>query len=295
MNNLFKVFGLRKSEEIRNRHKAWAKEHGHHPGLSTQDDSDSIPTSWKDTKSGYQLMDYHKLAEAGERDMPNDPEYNQTVREHISDWGQNFARKYATRGPENELLNREGAMGELSYNTDMNEHYTNLNYTDDSGPRLLTENSIRMLYPEQFKEGAKEVAIPRNAGDYHIAQSSSLQNLVKLLKESQSGGHYGGSDLSVDQSTHPKELKKKKYIEMVKQAFGVTTHRGATQASKIGNKKQSRFNERFKNMSGSTTQAGRRAQNQAMRGMRRNPNAMTQQGIQRKKLNRTGTNVAGGN
>lgn len=163
------------------------------------------------------------------------------------------------------------------------------------------QNLVKLLASEE--RGNTQEVEPEDVGDYTDKMHSRLQakiegnptGNVQLSKESQSGGHYGGSDLSVDQSTHPKELKKKKFIEMIKQAFGVTTHRGANQASKIASKKQSRFNERYKNMSGSTTQAGRRAQNQAMRGMRRNPNAMTQQGIQSKKLGRTGTNVAGGN
>ncbi len=82
---------------------------------------------------------------------------------------------------------------------------------------------------------------------------------------------------------------------MIKQAFGVATHRGAAQSQKIGNKAQQRYQQRFPGMSGGKSQAARRAQNKSMRDMKRSPNTMTRQGIQNRKMNRMGTNIHGGN
>ena len=113
------------------------------------------------------------------------------------------------------------------------------------------------------------------------------------------------SQLHTDLATTPKELKKKKYIEpdknpgnayakLIKQGFGVGTARGAGASQRLGQKKAARFNQRFKGMSGATNQAERRAQNQKMRTMNRNPGAMKRQRIQQNKFQRQGGNVAGG-
>lgn len=168
-------------------------------------------------------------------------------------------------------------------------HHT-LEHTDP--PLWEYLKTMKRIKRDKYNQDFANKPNPNRSGASKEGWDTRREN--RLNKEAQSGGHYGGSDLSVDQSTHPKELKKKKYIEMVKQAFGVTTHRADPMSTKVGNKTQQRYQRRFPGMSGGRTQASRRAQNKAMRTMRRNPSEMRQQGIRTKKLGRTGTNIHGG-
>lgn len=222
----------------------------------------------------------------------------ETIRSHID----NNPNQFPTDN--HKLSFAQGIIDHITNNVDQFRHLPGLEDTWDI-------NTAAMVFPDQYAMSDFDIdtdIIDPQERSYLTRQGmrdweydQSPENLGKrpdiqnLVKESQSGGHYGGSDLSVDQSTHPKELKKKKYIEMIKQAFGVATHRGAAQSQKIGNKAQQRYQQRFPGMSGGKSQAARRAQNKSMRDMKRSPNTMTRQGIQNRKMNRMGTNIHGGN
>jgi len=88
-------------------------------------------------------------------------------------------------------------------------------------------------------------------------------------------------------------MAESKLTQLLKQAFGIGTQRGAAASQRLGNKQRARHQKRFPKMQGHASHADRRATNKQLRDMNRNPQAQTRQNIQTGKFGRHGGNVAG--